>query len=162
MSVHNHGTEDGPGLACRERIIDGTLIDNCMTTAPETLTYTLTITDPAHPGRPPLTMNEWRNCHWRRKDDAKKRIHWQVKKALQDASVITTIARAKVTITQFAPNGRRRDVDGLGAFRKDVLDALVRHRVLPDDNTRHVVDGGNFIVVDRDNPRMEIRLEVLA
>lgn len=23
MAVHNHGTEDGPGLACRERLVDG-------------------------------------------------------------------------------------------------------------------------------------------
>lgn len=30
MSVHNHGTEDGPGLACRERIISGKLKGDCM------------------------------------------------------------------------------------------------------------------------------------
>ena len=28
--VHNHGTEDGPGLACRESLVDGRLVGNCI------------------------------------------------------------------------------------------------------------------------------------
>jgi hypothetical protein len=30
MTVHNHGTEDGPGLSCPERSIDGKLRGACM------------------------------------------------------------------------------------------------------------------------------------
>lgn len=31
MSVHNHGTEDGPGLACNEvRLADGNRIGTCL------------------------------------------------------------------------------------------------------------------------------------
>ncbi|WP_064059261.1 RusA family crossover junction endodeoxyribonuclease [Prescottella equi] len=124
--------------------------------------YLLTIIDERHPGRPPLTMNEWRNCHWRKKVTAKKRIDWQILQASREAGILVTIPRAKVTITQHAPDGRRRDADGLSAFRKDVLDALVAQRILPDDNHKHVIDGGNHIAIDRTNPRMEILLEEVA
>jgi hypothetical protein len=31
--VHNHGPEDGPGLACRERVIDGFLTGECLIAA---------------------------------------------------------------------------------------------------------------------------------
>ena len=129
-------------------------------TTTETAAYELTIVDSIHPGRPPLTMNEWRNCHWRQKTTAKTRIAFQIKQALQRTPVPPT-RRCKVVITQYAPDGRRRDADGLSAFRKDVLDSLVRCGVFPDDNFKHVVDGGNFIELDRTNPRMVIRLEVL-
>ncbi|NKV28178.1 hypothetical protein GS921_00390 [Rhodococcus hoagii] len=125
--------------------------------------YLLTIIDSQHPGRPPLTMNEWRNCHWRKKSLAKKRIGYQVIKAVNECgTLVPRIDRAKVTITQHAPDGRRRDADGLSAFRKDVLDALVAQRILPDDNHKHVIDGGNHIAIDRTNPRMEILLEEVA
>jgi hypothetical protein len=30
MTVHNHGTEDGPGLSCPEQWIDGKLRGRCM------------------------------------------------------------------------------------------------------------------------------------
>lgn len=30
MTVHNHGTDEGPGLACREATINGNLIGACM------------------------------------------------------------------------------------------------------------------------------------
>ena len=49
----------------------------------KTMTHTLTIIDTAHPGRPPLTMNEWRNAHWTKKSKARTRIHWQIRQALQ-------------------------------------------------------------------------------
>ncbi|MES9513602.1 hypothetical protein ACIQYW_16155 [Rhodococcus erythropolis] len=120
--------------------------------------HTLTIIDTAHPGRPPLTMNKWRNAHWRTQSVAKKRIYYQVKAALQ-TTPIPTLERATVSIIQYAPNAIRRDVDGLGAFRKDMLDALVMNKVFPDDNTNHVIDGGNTILLDRENPRIEIRIE---
>lgn len=30
VNVHNHGTEDGPGLACRELLVDGSLRGSCL------------------------------------------------------------------------------------------------------------------------------------
>lgn len=32
LAVHNHGPEEGPGLACNERRVDGRLVGACMTT----------------------------------------------------------------------------------------------------------------------------------
>lgn len=110
--------------------------------------------------RPPLTMNDWRNAHWRTKHDTKQRLAWLTREALQRTPV-PRLTRARITVTQYAPDRRRRDPDGLSAFRKDVLDAIVRAGVLPDDNRDHVVDGGNFIEHDPRNPRIIVRIEAL-
>ncbi|QIP39744.1 hypothetical protein G9444_2500 [Rhodococcus erythropolis] len=118
------------------------------------MTHTLTIIDTVHPGRPPLTMNEYERAHYRKQTAAKRRIQWQIKAALQ-TTPIPTLNQATVSIIQYAPNKIRRDVDGLGAFRKAMLDALVMNKVFPDDNTNHVIDGGNTILLDRENPRIE-------
>ena len=131
-------------------------------------THVLTIRDFHHPGRPPLTMNEWRNSHWAVKTKAKHRIYWQIVKALQEAGLRQTgkplFDRITVRIVQFAPDARKRDNDGLGAFRKDVLDALKLSGVVPDDSREFVIDGGNDIRMDRTDPRVEIRIntEVFA
>jgi hypothetical protein len=127
-----------------------------MTTA--TATYELTIVDGVHPGRPPLTMNDAHRVGWHKKRDARIRIHYQIKKALQDAPV-PPLERATVAITQYAPDARRRDADSLGLFRKHALDALVKEGVLLDDAQKYVVDGGNHIDLDRGNPRMVITLQ---
>lgn len=121
------------------------------------MTHTLTIIDTHHPGRPPLTMNEWRNAHWTKKSKARTRIHWQIRQALQ-ITPIPMCEQVTISITQYAPDARIRDADGLSAFRKDAIDALRRH-VVPDDAQKHVIDGGNTILLDRENPRIEIRIE---
>ena len=36
MTVHNHGPEDGPGLACPETVVDGQLRGQCMNHRPFT------------------------------------------------------------------------------------------------------------------------------
>lgn len=124
-------------------------------------TYELTIIDGVHPGKPPMTMNEFQRCRsWKVKNQARDRIHYQVMQALQKTP-IPTLDRVRLTITQYAPDGRKRDADGLSPFRKSVQDALVRLKVVPDDNTNHLIDGGNWIITDREHPRMIIRLDVL-
>lgn len=125
------------------------------------MTYLLTIVDSIHPGRPPLTMNDYAKAHWTKKRQARDRIHYQVKQALQKQP-LPMFDRARIAIVQHAPDGRRRDVDGLNAFRKAALDALVRLGVLPDDNLRHVIDGGNRIELSSPHPRIVIELEHLA
>lgn len=129
----------------------------------------VTTTDPTvavfdleyHLTRPPLTMNDWRNAHWAVKSKTKHRLAWLTREALQRTPV-PRLHRARITVTQYAPDRRRRDPDGLGAFRKDVLDALVREGVLPDDNRDHVVDAGNAIEYDPTRPRITVRIEALA
>lgn len=123
-------------------------------------TYELTIVDGVHPGRPPLTMNEFERANRWTRTDAKKRIRWQIKAELKK-NPIPPISRVKISITQHAPDARPRDADGLSAYRKAAIDSLVREGVLVDDAQKYVVDGGNTIELDRTNPRMVIRLDVL-
>ena len=108
--------------------------------------------------KPPLTMNDYRRVHWSAKVRAKREIHYRIKRALQTTPVPSQ-SRARISIVQYAPDARIRDADDLNAFRKDALDALVMLGVFPDDNTNHVIDGGNTILLDRDHPRIEIRIE---
>lgn len=35
MTVHNHGTEEGQGLGCRESLVDGKLVGECLLNKPE-------------------------------------------------------------------------------------------------------------------------------
>ena len=107
--------------------------------------------------RPPLTMNEWRNAHWSKKTRAKHEVHYRTRKALQ-ATPVPALDRVRATVTQYAPNARRRDADGLGAFAKDAIDALVKERILTDDNSRIVASTTYAIEVDRDNPRITLTL----
>ena len=59
MSVHNHGTEDGPGLSCNERRINGQLRGACMDATPAQAHVTAPQDDEpttdAHPNRLPST-----------------------------------------------------------------------------------------------------------
>lgn len=125
-----------------------------------TTAFELTIVDPVHPGRPPLTMNAANSVHWSKKRDARIRTHALIKQALQKTPV-PPLERATVAIVQLAPDARRRDNDSLGLFRKHVLDALVAEGVFPDDNTNHVIDGGNSIYTDRGYPRIVISIQTL-
>ena len=48
MTVHNHGPEDGPGLACPESRVDGQLRGACL--GPHGVTQTILHGDPERPG----------------------------------------------------------------------------------------------------------------
>ena len=64
MTVHNHGAEEGPGLACREAIIDGELVGACMPCTcghgrhchiqGRGVCITVTISGPANPAIAPI------------------------------------------------------------------------------------------------------------
>lgn len=122
-------------------------------------TLVLSIVDPTHPGRPPLTMNQWRNAHWSVKTTAKHRVAFQVRGQLSHNPPV--FDRISVAIAQYAPDNRRRDVDGLSVFRKDVCDAIVRCGVVLDDSAEFVVDAGNTIHTDKVNPRIEVIIREL-
>lgn len=122
--------------------------------------WRFTIVDPLHPGRPPMTMNQAGGSHWRKVRAAKHRVAWQVREQLghNPPRYRTPV---QVAIHQYAPDNRRRDVDGLGLLRKHILDSLVDLGVLEDDSTRHVADGGNQITTDRLHPRITVTITEL-
>ena len=54
---------------------------------------------------------------------------------------------------------RRRDLDNISSFgRKVVQDALVAAGVLKDDGWKYVVGFSDRFQVDKDNPRIEVRI----
>lgn len=60
--------------------------------------------------------------------------------------------------TWYEPN-KRRDLDNISSFgRKVIQDALVNAAVLKDDGWRYVVGFSDRFEVDRENPRIEVRI----
>ena len=56
------------------------------------------------------------------------------------------------------PN-KRRDKDNISSFgRKVIQDALVQCGVLKDDGWRHVVGFSDRFEVDKENPRIEVKI----
>lgn len=112
--------------------------------------------------RPPMTSNDQRRMHWTKvrklKAEAAEQVGWRAREQLQKG---LRIDRARVRITWYAPDARRRDSDALGPFLKAALDALVSAGVLPDDHSAHVVETSQRILVDRSNPRITIAIRDL-
>ena len=116
--------------------------------------HTLTLPIP----RPLLTTNQARSQHWRKAYRAKNETE-QLRSALVLAPISTLTAPQTVLVTWYAPDARRRDSDALDFTKKAILDALVKSGVLEDDSWKQVHSATTAIVIDRDNPRIEITLE---
>ena len=63
-----------------------------------------------------------------------------------------------ITLTYYEPNNRRDD-DNVHAGAKFILDGLVAAKVIVNDNRRYVSLQQNAVLVDRENPRIEILIE---
>ena len=89
------------------------------------------------------------------------------KKAIEE-DIIWSIREAKLTkvsnypiklkITWYEPT-KRRDIDNITFAVKFILDALVKARILENDNQKHVHEIEHKVLVDRDYPRIEIELK---
>ncbi len=82
----------------------------------------------------------------------KERVAWSCRPAPGRAT-----KRAKVTITYFFPDGRRRDPDNYCG--KMILDGLTAVGILTDDDFSHIELTIRRGGVDRENPRTEIEIE---
>lgn len=109
--------------------------------------------------KPLMTSNEQRRAQWHQVRTAKSRTATDVAWHAKAAKLPNLSGPVRVTVTWWAPNGRRRDPDSLGPWTKAALDALVSIGVLADDSARHVLSVTQQIRVDRDNPRITITLE---
>lgn len=106
---------------------------------------------------PPSNNQYMGNSHsfqaYRRK---KEEWHWKVKAAIKERPE-RPYERARITITYFFKDKRRRDPDNYSG--KFILDALTKEGIIADDSF-DVIDllvkkGG----VDKNNPRTEIEAE---
>lgn len=105
----------------------------------------------------PPSNNEFlaNSHHYRIYAEKKEEWHWLVKTAIRRRPP-KPFSKAVVAITYFFPDRRRRDPDNYSG--KFILDALVKEKILEDDNfyTITLVLGAE---VDRKNPRTEIEIE---
>ena len=106
-----------------------------------------------------LTMNNYRNWHYRASNNLKKHYKLRIVRA-QLPQEKFTLGQAKVTCTFFAKR-KWCDLDNFTVVHtKFCLDALVECWYLIDDNTDYIVGINNvYWWIDRVDPRVEIRVE---
>lgn len=119
------------------------------------MTHNITI-----PGRLP-GYNEYINiCRRNRyagakfKKDTETAIMWRMKKYAG-----LNLTGVSISFTWYEPN-RRRDADNIISAKKFILDAMVKLKIVRNDNQKHVyrlLDSKIFI--DKDNPRVEIEIQ---
>lgn len=108
--------------------------------------------------RPPMTSNDQRRAHWTTMRRAKALVGKLAELAAHKHNV-PPLSGCRVTVVWFAPDARRRDPDSLAPCLKAVLDGLTRAGVFVDDRAPWVVETAMRVEVDRNNPRIEIRIE---
>lgn len=111
---------------------------------------------------PLMTLNMQRRAHWSAVAKAKADTEIVVAAALKKAKLRRIDEPISIRLVWFAPDARRRDVDGLAPMLKSVLDCLVKRKVLVDDSSGYVREAKlGPIVVDRVAPRFEVRIRVV-
>lgn len=109
-----------------------------------------------------LNLNQYRNAHFRDLARAKKNIEGLVFLALRDRG-LKLEAPIKVTITLWKESKRLRDLSNVCSIAdKFVLDAIVKCGIINDDDCE-TIPFVEYIYagIDRENPRMDIKLETI-
>jgi Holliday junction resolvase RusA-like endonuclease len=108
---------------------------------------------------PLMTLNMQRRAHWSEVAKAKADTALVVTAAAKKAKLPPIDELVSIRLVWFAPDARRRDVDGLAPMMKSILDCLVQRKVLVDDSSKYVWEAKlGPIVVDRTAPRFEVRI----
>jgi Holliday junction resolvase RusA-like endonuclease len=93
---------------------------------------------------------------------AKQEVELVVSSVISSNRVKPISGLVTVQLIWYAPTAHPRDTDGLAPMMKACLDALVKKKVLKDDNNRIVWQTLlGPIVVDRDQPRFELVIQSL-
>ena len=89
-----------------------------------------------------LTMNLYRNAHWSALAKAKRSYHDEVAKF---ADQLPKFKKLSVHYTLYFPDKRKRDIDNMTyALHKFLMDALVEHSVIEDDDVKIVIGFTSF------------------
>lgn len=88
------------------------------------------------------------------KKDTENLINLYIKEQIKRTQVKTPV---KLHIRWYEPNSRR-DADNIVFAKKFILDALVKNKVIPNDNQKHVKGFSEEVLVDKDNPRIEVEI----
>lgn len=110
-------------------------------------------------------LNEYINAERRNKYAAAKMKH-------QTESLIMLMARNKLRglrITQpvkihylWVEKDRRRDLDNISFAKKFIQDALVKSKILENDNQSHIIGFSDDFAVDKKNPRVEVTITLVG
>lgn len=90
------------------------------------------------------------------KKDIEEAIGWDIKQALTKGT-LKPINEPCVVFIIWHEKTRRRDVDNIQSSQKFILDALVKNKVLPNDNRRYVTQVEHK-VVDSDTDKVVVKL----
>lgn len=111
------------------------------------------------PGRLPNLTNYTTACRSNRqaggrmKREAQERVCWAIK-----AARLKPMGKVDVYFTWIEPN-MRRDKDNVRFAAKFILDALVEMQIIKNDGWRNVGELSDRYMVNKDNPRVVVRLE---
>ena len=107
----------------------------------------------------PPSLNELLRMHYRGRMLERDKWVWLV--AGHTSRQAEPFQRARVKITYYFPDKRRRDPDNYAGGAKNIMDAIVARGLLADDSFQYVeltVAGE----VDREHPRTEIEITEIA
>lgn len=90
----------------------------------------------------------------------KKKAEATILSALEAQDIQATFGEqpVKVSIVWYEPNARR-DFDNVVFSKKFILDALVKYGVLTNDSLKYVRKCEDEVLIDKDNPRIEVNVE---
>lgn len=111
---------------------------------------------------PPLSQNSQRRAHWTQVAKAKRDVELVVMAAVKKAKLSRIDGEISVRLVWYAPDARKRDTDSLAPMAKACLDALVKMKVIEDDNSKIVRETLlGPVIVARDRPRFELHITVV-
>lgn len=79
-------------------------------------------------------------------------------RAIEAADLRPIRCKVDISFIWIEPN-MRRDHDNVAFAKKFILDALVEAGVLENDDSRHVGNFADYFMVNKNYPRVEVRLE---
>lgn len=106
-----------------------------------------------------INLNEYRNAHYRKLNDAKKSYSAIMYEQIKKIPPINTPIILKIYLWE--PDNRERDVSNFCSIAdKFFLDALVNNKIIPDDNKNYVKGSVyGYGGIDCKNPRCDIYIE---
>ena len=83
-------------------------------------------------------------------------IEWCILKQLKSVRITQPVT---ISFRWIEPN-QRRDIDNIAFAKKYIIDALVEMKVLRDDGWKYVIGLADSFDIDKDNPRIEVKINV--
>ena len=104
---------------------------------------------------PTLSVNWYRNAHYRDSNNAKVKFKQIVKPQIDKFDPITT--QIKIHYTYYAARNNSPDLDNfVGTVKKFFQDAIVECGLIEDDNVNFIVSNSeSYGGVDKENPRVD-------